>query len=160
MSKELREAEWLARFFHETYEALAPSFGYITKESTKNYDAESPNGRLMEAVAKKVLEALSQPEEEQEPFCYFAGDKNGKPVWSEECVSEDDIFCEDEYGEDVTQSIPLYTRPSNIKRLSDDDIKKVYEKSTGQTLRPQDTELVMKVVKAAMNKCNIPPEAE
>lgn len=40
----------LATRFHETYERLAPSFGYETRADTKTFDPESKNGRLMVAV--------------------------------------------------------------------------------------------------------------
>lgn len=40
----------MAVFFHETYERLAPSFGYATREDTKQFDPSSNNGRLMQAV--------------------------------------------------------------------------------------------------------------
>lgn len=50
------QAENLARKFHDTYEELAPSFGYETRKDTKQFDPESPNGRLMIAVCAKLLE--------------------------------------------------------------------------------------------------------
>lgn len=46
--------EDIARDFHETYERLAPSFGYETRKETKQFDAKSPNGRLMIAVCNEV----------------------------------------------------------------------------------------------------------
>lgn len=48
-------AENLASFFHDTYERLAPSFGYETRKDTKKFDSSSANGKLMIAVAKEVL---------------------------------------------------------------------------------------------------------
>lgn len=55
-------AEMLARFFHTTYERLAPSFGYATREDTKQFDPSTPNGRLMVAVADAALKGpLSLP---------------------------------------------------------------------------------------------------
>jgi hypothetical protein len=55
--------EDLARRFHDTYERLAPQFGYETRADTKAFDPNSPNGRLMMAVCwdvvGKELEALS-----------------------------------------------------------------------------------------------------
>ena len=48
----------LARRFHDTYERLAPSFGYETRADTKAFDPESPNGRLMTAVCNEVEAAL------------------------------------------------------------------------------------------------------
>ena len=49
-------AEAMARYFHDTYEALAPSFGYETRADTKQFDPQSPNGRLMIAVCQNVIE--------------------------------------------------------------------------------------------------------
>lgn len=45
----------LAILFHETYERLAPAFGYETREDTKEFDPDSKNGRLMIAVCGEVL---------------------------------------------------------------------------------------------------------
>lgn len=47
-----------AREFHEAYERLAPQFGYETRPETREFDPESPNGRLMMAV----VAALTPPE--------------------------------------------------------------------------------------------------
>jgi hypothetical protein len=47
--------EQLARYFHRTYEQLAPSFGYETRPDTKDFDPTTPNGKLMCAVAEKAL---------------------------------------------------------------------------------------------------------
>lgn len=48
-------AIFLARFFHDTYEMLAPVFGYETRPDTKKFDPESKNGKLMIAVAGEVI---------------------------------------------------------------------------------------------------------
>lgn len=45
----------LATRFHETYERLAPQFGYETRQDTKQFDPTTPNGQLMQAVAKEIL---------------------------------------------------------------------------------------------------------
>jgi argininosuccinate lyase len=55
--------EQLAKFFHDTYESLAPSFGYETKKETRQFDSASSNGKLMIAVAEKVLQKLGVNEE-------------------------------------------------------------------------------------------------
>jgi hypothetical protein len=49
----------LAVFFHETYERLAPRFGYETRPDTKAFDPQSPNGKLMTEVAACVLTRLA-----------------------------------------------------------------------------------------------------
>lgn len=44
----------LAVKFHETYERLAPSFGYETRTDTRTFDPDSKNGRLMVAVCAEL----------------------------------------------------------------------------------------------------------
>lgn len=51
----------IARLFHDTYERLAPSFGYETRADTKAFDPDSPNGKLMTAVCGYVAAALNAP---------------------------------------------------------------------------------------------------
>lgn len=60
-------AEYWAKRFHETYERLAPDFGYETrKESAKPWeDVPEQNKRLMIAVAGEVLGQLLREREEQ-----------------------------------------------------------------------------------------------
>ncbi len=55
-------AEQLAQLFHETYERLAPQFGYETrKESAKPWaDVPEQNKQLMIAVAGEVLVTLKE----------------------------------------------------------------------------------------------------
>lgn len=48
-------AKELAILFHDTYERLAPDFGYETRPDTKQFDPTTPNGRLMIAVCEVVL---------------------------------------------------------------------------------------------------------
>lgn len=57
MNEASEQAKALAEKFHNTYERLAPDFGYETREDTKQFDPESPNGRLMIAVCKEVIDA-------------------------------------------------------------------------------------------------------
>lgn len=52
------DVEQRAREFHEAYERLAPQFGYETRPDTREFDPDSPNGRLMMAV----IAALTPPE--------------------------------------------------------------------------------------------------
>ena len=51
----LLDAKGLAHQFHETYERLAPQFGYETKEETRQFQEDTPNGRLMIAVCSELL---------------------------------------------------------------------------------------------------------
>lgn len=52
------DAEQIARLFHETYEELAPQFGYETREASRKpwKDVPEKNKKLMIAVAEKVFE--------------------------------------------------------------------------------------------------------
>lgn len=52
--------EDIAIQFHNIYEKLAPQFGYATREDTKEFDPDSPNGRLMIAVCGELQEILTQ----------------------------------------------------------------------------------------------------
>jgi hypothetical protein len=51
------DPEALAQRFHETYERLAPSYGYETREASAKPWAEVPeqNRRLMIAVCTEIL---------------------------------------------------------------------------------------------------------
>jgi hypothetical protein len=48
-------AEQLARTFHNIYEKLAPDFGYETRKETREFNPNTPNGRLMVAVCKEII---------------------------------------------------------------------------------------------------------
>lgn len=52
------DAEWLARIFHETYERLAPAFGYKTRSDTREFQPNSKNGRLMLATCATVVSEI------------------------------------------------------------------------------------------------------
>jgi hypothetical protein len=52
--------EAIAKLFHDTYECLAPSFGYETRQETKHFDSTSPNGKLMIAVCE-VMYLMTPP---------------------------------------------------------------------------------------------------
>ena len=62
------DAESVAKLFHETYERLAPTFGYETRLATKVPwdDVPERNKRLMIAVTAELL-AMLFPLEEQDP---------------------------------------------------------------------------------------------
>ena len=55
-----QDAEAMARRFHETYERLAPQFGYETRADTREFDPESPNGKLMIAVCAAMAREAGQ----------------------------------------------------------------------------------------------------
>jgi hypothetical protein len=52
--------EELAELFHETYEKLAPDYGYKTREASAVpwSDVPEPNKSLMIAVAEQVLATI------------------------------------------------------------------------------------------------------
>ena len=49
------EAYRLARRFHELYEPYASGFGNTTKGSTKEFDPNSPEGRLLAYVCQTIV---------------------------------------------------------------------------------------------------------
>jgi hypothetical protein len=53
------EALKLAIKFHDTYERLAPAFGYETRADTKAFNPDSANGKLMQAVCAELLPAAA-----------------------------------------------------------------------------------------------------
>jgi len=55
----MSEREKVARAFHDAYERLAPQFGYETREDTREFDPQSPNGQLMMAVCGEVTAPAS-----------------------------------------------------------------------------------------------------
>lgn len=59
--------EDVARYFHEAYERLAPSFGYETRKASAVpwADVPEPNRSLMVAVAGEVLATLDAARRER-----------------------------------------------------------------------------------------------
>lgn len=56
----------LAIRFHETYERLAPEYGYETRLDTRAFDPASKNGKLMVAVCAEIIEQNDQVEARRE----------------------------------------------------------------------------------------------
>ena len=54
LPKEIKMAE----LFHDTYETLAPSYGYETRKDTKAFDPQSKNGQLMIAVCSFIASQI------------------------------------------------------------------------------------------------------
>lgn len=50
----------IAESFHKAYERLAPSFGYETRDDTKTFDPDSPNGKLMIAVCQEIGDQIDR----------------------------------------------------------------------------------------------------
>lgn len=63
----MSDAEKLAKLFHDTYEELAPSHGYETREASRKPWAEVPenNKSLMIAVCQRLLDRGELEEKEQ-----------------------------------------------------------------------------------------------
>ena len=83
--------EQLAKLFHDTYERLAPSFGYQTRpDSAKPWaNVPEPNKSLMIAVAAEVLAAVRAEQAESVNACAdYRPDANGEclncdePIWA------------------------------------------------------------------------------
>lgn len=55
-----------AQLFHDTYERLALQYSYETRKETRQFDPESPNGRLMVAVCRELIGPLEDRIEELE----------------------------------------------------------------------------------------------
>lgn len=51
----MNDGEKWARRFHESYERLAPDYGYETRTETREFNPQSANGKLMRAVVSDVL---------------------------------------------------------------------------------------------------------
>ena len=56
----------LAILFHETYERLAPSFGYETRDDTKKFDPRTKNGKLMIAVCQEIINKFGELKERED----------------------------------------------------------------------------------------------
>lgn len=79
-------SEQYARLFHDTYERLAPQFGYETRKDTRAFDPESANGKLMIAVCTEVL-ATARADALEEGF------KAGIEAAAKRCESDPETAC-------------------------------------------------------------------
>jgi hypothetical protein len=52
----------LAKKFHELYEKNAHNYGYETRKETREFNEDTPNGKLMIAVCEQILASLPAPE--------------------------------------------------------------------------------------------------
>ena len=70
----------LAKLFHDTYERLAHDYGYETRKDTKQFDENTPNGKLMIATCSDILnnpivqQRLSDSEDKSSPCKSPKGD--------------------------------------------------------------------------------------
>src|SRR6185369_12495066 len=76
------QAEKIAIFFHDTYEKLAPEFGYETRKDTKRLNKNWPNGKLMIAVCERYLQERVLPSQHQ------IGDQVFFNLWSASVIGE------------------------------------------------------------------------
>ena len=85
MEKDIKQ---IALQFHNTYEELAPKFGYETRKDTRELDFNSENGQLMYAtvqkVVKPIIEKLEKAEEENENLVLSV--LNNKKYIDNECI--------------------------------------------------------------------------
>jgi hypothetical protein len=74
--------EQIAQAFHETYERLAPDFGYKTREASAVpwEDVPDANKRLMIAVASEVRQAFAPALTSEEVSCLRLASIVGGPV--------------------------------------------------------------------------------
>lgn len=68
----------IARQFHDTYERLAPSFGYETRSDTRSFDPDTPNGKLMTAVCQEIGTKI---EKQAFDAGFLAGLREGGPAY-------------------------------------------------------------------------------
>ena len=89
-----------ARLFHDTYERLAPSFGYETRKETRQFDPESPNGKLMIAVCREVLAAaLAEQRAEIGEWASKFTDANLTVMWQREEIERLTNECDVRYDD-------------------------------------------------------------
>lgn len=83
MRNETEKAEKLARFFHDTYEKLAPSYGYKTREASRKpwSDVPEDNKALMIAVAGEVRKHLDLEDMEEDVAMLRALEAAGVDNW-------------------------------------------------------------------------------
>lgn len=51
----MSELENITILFHDTYEEVSKKYGYQTREDTKVFDMESPNGKTMYETVEKIM---------------------------------------------------------------------------------------------------------
>ena len=56
----MKNAGEYAKLFHSIYEAYAPKYGYTTREDTREFDARTPNGKLMIRVVSFIIDKRDQ----------------------------------------------------------------------------------------------------
>lgn len=108
MNQDEIRAITLATQFHELYESLAPSFGYETRQDTRQFDPESKNGRLMVAVCGAMYTRfLAAIAEKAEPVAWVSEKSFAKMRGDYPPMSM--YFRNTRYNE---MNIPLYTHPA------------------------------------------------
>ena len=79
----MNDAEKLAKLFHDTYEELAPSHGYETREASRKpwEDVPENNKGLMIAVCQRVLELMDNPIDREDLAKFRALEAAGVDNW-------------------------------------------------------------------------------
>lgn len=115
--EEQEKKNWLtAKHFNDLYERLAPTYGYTTREDTKDFDPESPNGKLMTEVCNTFL-ANQRSEIEK----LKRGKHNSKCEHDNNwCITHAEELIDDEYEEygyncGIDAVLALLNSKDNIK---------------------------------------------
>lgn len=85
----------IAKTFHDTYEDLAPQFGYITKPETREFDVESNNGKLMIEVCKRIITQQQENvrrEIREYQYGFIRDDGSGEPERAPEWQVIEDLL--------------------------------------------------------------------
>jgi hypothetical protein len=103
--KETLEEVQLAILFHNTYENLAPNFGYETRADTKSFETTTPNGMLMIAVCKEIIkwQAERMYSEEDLKEAYFSAIKITGEGWNGEYAEGNSPNIEEKFMEDFNK---------------------------------------------------------
>lgn len=63
----------MARQFHDTYERLAPSYGYKTRPETMVFNPDTPNGRLMIQTCREIMHRVAEMADAPRPQAPASG---------------------------------------------------------------------------------------
>jgi hypothetical protein len=103
--------EKLAEMFHESYERLAPSFGYKTRDESSKPWAEVPssNKHLMVAVAAEILKKIRRSQ-----------DENLEVIrdWKHHWMAKEDGYFESAFGIDANMVHHLARKLTEAKETT------------------------------------------
>lgn len=124
----------LARFFHDTYERLAPEYGYETRAETRRFESGSANGRLMQAVCAEVLQRLT-PSSTRDSVLTEAMEAIAKEHLEEPQGDEDhayDLGVTDAYCA-VKRMLSKYTLPEAARGMANDIAQQIENGAPGDS---------------------------